>query len=55
MSITIRRLFGSPLGLLFIAGCFVLEVILVNPDTYALYAMTLHGFLMGLLAFLFGF
>ncbi len=49
------NLFRTPLGLLFIIACFVMEVILVKPETFALYAMTLHGFLLGLLAFLFGF
>jgi len=51
----IKNLFGHPVGMLFIAGCFVLETILVKPETFALFALTLHGFLLGLLAFLFGF
>jgi len=49
------KLFSTPLGLLFIAAVFVLEAILVNPETFETYAMTWHGFFMGLLAFLFGF
>jgi peptidoglycan/LPS O-acetylase OafA/YrhL len=44
-----------PVGLLIIMIPFVLETILVNPEPFALYAGTLHGFLYGLLAFLFGF
>ena len=51
----IRRLFSHPLGMLFIAGCFVTEALLVRPESYEMYAMTLHGLLLGLLAFLFGF
>lgn len=51
----LRSLFSHPLGLLFMTGCFVLEAILVRPETYVMYALTLHGFLVGLLAFLFGF
>lgn len=51
----IRTLFGHPLGLLFIVACFVLEAMLVEPDSFATYAMNLHGFVLGLIAFLFGF
>jgi hypothetical protein len=38
-----------------ITSAFVLEALLVKPETYELYALTWHGFLLGLLAFLFGF
>lgn len=51
----IRRLFGHPPGLLFVTACFVLEAILVRPDSFVTYSQTIHGFFMGLLAFLFGF
>lgn len=51
----LKRLFSSPIGLLFITGVFVLEAILVKPETFETYSMTLHGFFLGLLAFLFGF
>ncbi len=51
----LKNLFGNPLGLLFVAAIFVLEAVLVKPETYETYSMTLHGFLLGLLAFLFGF
>ncbi|MFC2086331.1 acyltransferase family protein [Bacteroidota bacterium] len=50
-----KKLLGNPLGLLLIVVPFVLEAVLVNPETYELYAMTLHGFLLGLMAFFFGF
>jgi glucan biosynthesis protein C len=49
------KLFGSPWGLLVITAAFVVEAVLVKPETYETYSMTLHGFLLGLLAFLFGF
>ena len=51
----LKRLFGSPWGLLLIVAAFVMETVLVSPETYETYSMTLHGFLLGLLAFLFGF
>lgn len=51
----LRKIFRSPLGLLVIVAPFLLEAVLVNPDIYELYAMTFHGFLLGLLAFFFGF
>ena len=41
--------------MLVIVAAFVVESILVKPETYETYSMTLHGFLLGLLAFLFGF
>ena len=49
------RLFGNPAGLLLVVAPFVLEAVAVNPETYETYSSTLHGFLLGLLAFLFGF
>lgn len=49
------RFFRGPLALLLIIGAFILEVLLVKPETFETYYMTLHGFLLGLLAFLFGF
>jgi len=51
----LKKLFGSPWGLLLIVASFVVEAVLVKPETYETYSMTLHGFLLGLLAFLFGF
>ena len=49
------RIFRNPAGLLLVIAVFVLEAILVNPETYETYSKTFHGFLLGLLAFLFGF
>jgi peptidoglycan/LPS O-acetylase OafA/YrhL len=51
----LRSFFGSPWGLLFIIAAFVTEAILVKPETYETYSMTVHGLLLGMLAFLFGF
>jgi glucan biosynthesis protein C len=50
-----KRMFSTPLGLLPVVGAFVLEVLLLQPTPYELYAMTWHGFVLGLLAFFFGF
>ena len=51
----LKKLFRNPLGLLLIIAAFMLEAILLNPESYEMYAMTWHGFFLGLLAFLFGF
>ena len=55
MSEKIKKLFGSPLGFLIIIGTFVIETFVVKMESFELYAMTTHGFVLGLLAFLFGF
>lgn len=51
----LEKLFRNPLSLLVIMAAFILEAVLVRPEAYETYSMTLHGFLLGLLAFLFGF
>lgn len=51
----IRTLFGKPLGLLLIVAVMVLEALAFNPETYATFSLSLHGFVVGLLVFLFGF
>lgn len=51
----IKKIFRNPFGLLIVVAAFVAEVILVKPMPYELYAMTWHGFVLGLLAFFFGF
>ena len=48
-------LFRNPLGLLVVIFFFVLEGVWVNPMAYEMYAMTWHGFFLGLIAFFFGF
>ena len=51
----LSKVFSHPLGLLLAIVPFVLEAILVDPASFETYAMTWHGFYLGLLAFLFGF
>lgn len=51
----LKNLYRNPVGFLPIIGLFVLEAVLVKPEPYELYAMTWHGFYLGLLAFFFGF
>ncbi|CAD5251267.1 MULTISPECIES: acyltransferase family protein [unclassified Imperialibacter] len=51
----IKWLFGNPLGLLATLLAFAAEAWLVSPGIYSLYATTWHGFVLGLLAFFFGF
>jgi len=46
---------SNPLGPISITVFFVMEVLLVKPQIYALYAQTWHGFFLGLLAFFFGY
>jgi peptidoglycan/LPS O-acetylase OafA/YrhL len=51
----IKRGLSHPLGLLPVIAAFMAEVLLVDPRPYEMYAMTWHGFFLGLLAFFFGF
>jgi hypothetical protein len=51
----IKKIMSNPLGLVLVTGAFIAEALLVNPEPYEMYAMTWHGFLLGLLGFLFGF
>lgn len=51
----IRKIMSNPLGLIIVAGCFTLEAMILEPNPYELYGMTLHGYWLGGLAFLFGF
>ncbi len=51
----LSSLISHPGGPLLISLFFVVEVLLVKPQMFALYAQTLHGFFNGLLAFFFGF
>lgn len=48
-------LMSHPGGPLLVSLFFVLEVLLVKPPLFALYAQTWHGFFNGFLAFFFGF
>ena len=51
----LAALFSNPFGLLLITVPFIIEAVLVNPEAFEIYAMTFHGFWIGLLAFLIGF
>ena len=51
----LSALMSHPGGPLLISLFFVLEVLLVKPQLFALYAQTWHGFFNGFLAFFFGF
>ncbi len=51
----IKCLISSPLGIFGAAFAFVAEAVLFNPRPYEMYAMTWHGFFLGLIAFFFGF
>ncbi len=51
----LKKIFRTPLGLLVVISAFVLEALWVNPEVFETYYMSFHGFLLGLMAFLFGF
>lgn len=51
----IAKIFSTPIGLLVVVASFVLEAMIIKPYPYEMYAMTWHGFFLGLLAFFFGF
>jgi glucan biosynthesis protein C len=51
----ITRLLSNPAGLLALMLPFVLEAIIIAPEAFELYAMTYHGFWLGMVAFLTGF
>lgn len=51
----VQKIFSTPLAWLIVTMAFIGEALLVRPFPYELYAMTWHGFFLGLLAFFFGF
>lgn len=51
----LSSLLSNPFGTFVLLFFFVLEVIIVKPQMFSLYAQTWHGFFQGLLAFFFGF
>lgn len=51
----LRRMLASPAGILVVAAALTAEVLIVKPVPFELYAMTWHGFVLGLIAFFFGF
>ncbi len=52
--VKIRMALSGVITLPIIIVCFVMETIIVNPPVYEMYAETIHGFFLGLLAFVFG-
>jgi peptidoglycan/LPS O-acetylase OafA/YrhL len=55
VALYVKRTLGSPLGLLLMVAAFVLETLFLEPAAYELFAVTWHGFFLGMIAFLFGF
>lgn len=55
LAIGIKWLFGNPLGLMVTILAIIAEVMIIKPVPFELYAQTIHGYFIGLLAFLFGF
>ena len=51
----LKKVMSSPFGLLLVLIALILEVWIVDPQPYEMYVMNLHGFVLGLLAFFFGF
>ena len=51
----ITRIMSHPLGIALLLIPFMLESFLVIPEMFTLYAMTVHGFVLGLIAFLAGY
>lgn len=51
----LKLLYRSPLGLLLVSVSFIVEALILAPETYETYSLTLHGYFIGLLSFLFGF
>lgn len=51
----LKKLFSTPLGLIPVIGLFIAEPLITKPYPYEMYAMTLHGLILGFLAFFFGF
>lgn len=51
----LRKIFSTPAGLVVVVACLILEAIVIDPNPYTLYAMTWHGFVLGFVAFFFGF
>jgi peptidoglycan/LPS O-acetylase OafA/YrhL len=53
-AVKLRRVTGSYLIFPIVIICFVIETLIANPPIYEMYATTIHGFFLGLLAFVFG-
>jgi glucans biosynthesis protein C len=55
MTEKISKIFGSPLSLIGMIALMVVEAYLFKPAIYEMYAMTWHGFALGLFGFIFGY
>ena len=53
--IFLNKTYSNPFSLFLINILFIIEVLLVKPETFEFYAMNRHGFFLGLLAFFLGF
>lgn len=51
----IKKTFSTPFSLVIVIFVFVAEVLIIKPAIFEMYAFTLHGLLLGMLAFLSGF
>jgi len=51
----IKLILRTPLGFIPIMAIFIAEALIIDPKPYEMYAMTWHGFFLGLLSFFFGF
>lgn len=51
----VSSLVGNPIGPMLISVFFILESVVMKPEVFEMYALTWHGFFLGLLAFFFGF
>ncbi len=51
----LANIFRTPIGLAITMIPFILEAILVSPENFELYALTWHGFFLGMIAFLMGY
>ena len=49
------RIFSNPLGLVIFTIPFMAEASIMKPESFELYAMTYHGFWLGMIAFIAGF
>lgn len=53
--VKLKKAINQPLSLFVLVIPFVLEVEIVNPENFEMYAMTWHGFWLGMVAFFIGF
>ncbi len=51
----LQKLFTNPLSILLPIAFLIAEALIIKPVPYEMYAMTWHGFFLGLIAFFFGY